>query len=734
MLKKINSLPVSALGVILTLSGSLCLSKPAQAENTPEPVLNSAEVVTQSEGTILSKIKLSDQEPPLLTELQNSPLKIVNRVSDVKLSLPRSAIAQEQVPSPPEPSDRGLDAVDEQQQTPPPPEPEPQAQPEPRPPAEPRVIVAEVIVSGVEGELQDLVYNTIETKPGRTTTRSRLQEDVNAVYARGFFANVRVVPEDTPLGVRITFIVQPNPTLTQVVIEPAPADEAESVVPPEVVQQIFGESYGQILNLRDLQQSIQDLNKWYTDNGYDLAQVVAAPEVTDDGTVTLVIAEGVIEDIQVQFFDEEDELITDQERIDTRPFIVTREVQLKPGDVFNRRTAQRDLQRVFGLGIFEDTRLSFSPGQDPRKVIVNIDVVESSTGSLSAGGGYSTQSGVFGSVGFREQNLGGNNQTLGIEFQIGERDLFVDANFTDPWIGGDPYRTSYTVNGFRRRSISLVYSGQDTRDINTESGDRPRVVRTGGGVNFSRPLAPDPFTRAEWRLTAGFQYQNVRIEDSDSNLSPQSEPINGESINLAFSDSGIDDLFFLRFRATRDLRDNALQPTSGSVLRLSMDQSLPIGSGSILLNRVRGSYSYYIPVKWLDFSQGPQALAFNVQAGTVMGDLPPYESFVLGGSNSVRGYADGAVGSGRSFFQATAEYRFPIVSFLGGALFFDYGTDLGSGDAVPGNPSGLRDLPGNGFGYGIGVRIRSPLGPIRIDFGINDNGDSRINFGIGERF
>ncbi|MGK7916074.1 MAG: BamA/TamA family outer membrane protein [Prochloraceae cyanobacterium] len=696
--------------------------------------MNSAEVVTQSEGTILSKIKLSDQEPPLLTELQNSPLKIVNRVSDVKLSLPRSAIAQEQVPSPPEPSDRGLDAVDEQQQTPPPPEPEPQAQPEPRPPAEPRVIVAEVIVSGVEGELQDLVYNTIETKPGRTTTRSRLQEDVNAVYARGFFANVRVVPEDTPLGVRITFIVQPNPTLTQIVIEPAPADEAESVVPPEVVQQIFGESYGQILNLRDLQQSIQDLNKWYTDNGYDLAQVVAAPEVTDDGTVTLVIAEGVIEDIQVQFFDEEDELITDQERIDTRPFIVTREVQLKPGDVFNRRTAQRDLQRVFGLGIFEDTRLSFSPGQDPRKVIVNIDVVESSTGSLSAGGGYSTQSGVFGSVGFREQNLGGNNQTLGIEFQIGERDLFVDANFTDPWIGGDPYRTSYTVNGFRRRSISLVYSGQDTRDINTESGDRPRVVRTGGGVNFSRPLAPDPFTRAEWRLTAGFQYQNVRIEDSDSNLSPQSEPINGESINLAFSDSGIDDLFFLRFRATRDLRDNALQPTSGSVLRLSMDQSLPIGSGSILLNRVRGSYSYYIPVKWLDFSQGPQALAFNVQAGTVMGDLPPYESFVLGGSNSVRGYADGAVGSGRSFFKATAEYRFPIVSFVGGGLFFDYGTDLGSGDAVPGNPSGLRDLPGNGFGYGIGVRIRSPLGPIRIDFGINDNGDSRINFGIGERF
>ncbi len=72
--------------------------------------------------------------------------------------------------------------------------------------------------------------------------------------------------------------------------------------------------------------------------------------------------------------------------------------------------------------------------------------------------------------------------------------------------------------------------------------------------------------------------------------------------------------------------------------------------------------------------------------------------------------------------------------FLGAAIFADYATDLGSGDAVPGDPAGVRRKPGNGFGYGIGVRIQSPLGPIRVDYGLNDRGENRIHFGIGERF
>jgi outer membrane protein insertion porin family len=594
------------------------------------------------------------------------------------------------------------------------------------------VLVAEVFINGAQGQLEDEIYRVISTRPGRATTRSELQADVNAIFATGYFATVDVRPEDTPLGVRVTFIVQANPILRQVSVNTVPENANNRVLPPQIVNEIFGRQYGQILNFRQLQQGIQELNRWYKDNGYDLAQVVDASRVTPDGTVTLVVAEGVVEDIRVRYLNKEGETENEQGepvRGRTREFIITREVQLKSGDVFNRQTAERDLRRVFGLGIFDDVRLSFAPGQDPRRVVVVVDVIEKNTGSIAAGAGISSASGLFGSVSYQQQNLGGNNQTVGAEVQVGQREFLFDVNFTDPWIAGDPYRTSYTVNGFRRRSISLIFDGGE-QEVDLPNGDRPRIVRTGAGISFTRPLSRDVFTRAEWTASLGLQYQRISVRDSDSELSPRDELGN----DLSFSREGRDDLLSVQLGAVRDRRNNPLRPTSGSLLRFGVEQSVPVGLGSIFLTRLRGNYSYYIPVNFTRFNKGPQALAFNIQGGTVIGDLPPYEAFSLGGTNSVRGYGEGDVGAGRSFIQATAEYRFPILSIIGGALFVDYATDFGSGSNVPGDPAGVRGKPGNGFGYGLGVRVQSPLGPIRVDYGLNDQGDSRIHFGIGERF
>ncbi|MGQ4646469.1 BamA/TamA family outer membrane protein [Lyngbya aestuarii] len=609
--------------------------------------------------------------------------------------------------------------------------------------SEARVLVAEVVVSGADERLQQIVYDQIATSPGRATTRSQLQQDVNAIFATGYFSSVDVVPKDTPLGVRITFVVQANPVLRDVVIQTSPEGTGERVIPPEEVDRIFGEQYGEVLNLRQLQEDIKELNKWYQEQGYDLAQVTDAPQISEDGVVTLVVAEGVIENIGVRFLDEDGDpilseegqsipVLTDEDEAiggRTRPFIITREMQLKPGDVFRRETAERDLRRVFGLGIFEDVRLSFAPGTNPREVVVVVEVIEKKTGSIAAGAGISSASGLFGSLSYQQQNLGGNNQTLGAEFQAGIRQLLFDVSFRDPWIAGDPYRTSYTLNAFRRRSISLIFDG-GKNEVELENGDRPRVVRTGGGINFTRPLAPDPYSRAEWTTSAGLEYQRVSLRDADGDLAPEDE----EGNQLSFSGDGKDDLLTFQVGAVRDRRNNVLRPTQGSLLRLGVEQSVPVGKGNIFMSRLRGSYSYYIPVQFTNFTEGPQALAFNLQGGTVIGDLPPYEAFSLGGSNSVRGYEEGEVGAGRSFIQATAEYRFPIISVVGGALFVDFASDLGTGDNVPGKPAVVRDKPGNGIGYGVGVRVQSPLGPIRVDFGWNDEGDNRLHFGIGERF
>ncbi len=613
---------------------------------------------------------------------------------------------------------------------------------------ESRVLVSEVSVKNQAGqqilpELENQVYKAIRTQPGRTTTRSQLQQDINAIFGTGYFSNVQAVPEDTPLGVRVSFVVQPNPILTKVQIQANTGTNVASVLPANAVDEIFKEQYGGILNLRTLQEGIKTLTKRYQDQGYVLANLVGAPQVAENGVVTLQVAEGVVENVRVRFRNKDGQDTDDKGRPirgRTRDYIVKRELELKPGQIFNRNIIQKDLQRVFGLGLFEDINVSLDPGTDPSKVNVVVNVAERNSGSIAAGAGISSASGLFGTVSYQQQNLGGRNQKLGAEVQVGQRELLFDLRFTDPWIAGDPNRTSYTANIFRRQSISLIFDGRNNNieTFNpgnpTAGGDRPRVIRTGGGITFTRPLAGNPFANSEWTASAGFQYQRVSITDRDGNIRRLGRVQNttdpNQQLQLSQSGEGRDDLLLLQVGAARDRRNNPLQPTKGSFLRFGVDQSLPVGLGSIFLTRFRGSYSQYVPVKFTNFNKGAQTLAFNIQGGAILGDLPPYEAFTLGGSNSVRGYDEGQLASSRNYVQASLEYRFPVFSVVSGALFFDVGSDLGSNTRA----AELLNKNGTGYGYGLGVRVQSPLGPIRVDYGVNDDGNSRINFGIGERF
>jgi len=589
---------------------------------------------------------------------------------------------------------------------------------------EPQVLVGEVTIKTPEGqpplppELEQRIYDAIATKPGLTVTRTQLQSDINAVFATGFFSNVQAEPEDTDIGVRVTFFVLPNPILKSVNTEGA------QVLEEGVVDRIFGSQIGKITNLKDIQTGVKELEKYYQDTGYVLAQVVDI-KATPEGDINLVVSEGSIEGIKVAFINEEGKTVDNEGKPvtgTTRDFIITRELSIKEGDVFNRDKVQADLQKVFALGLFEDLNIGLAPGSDPRKVVVTVNVKERNTGSIAAGAGLSSSTGLFGTVSFQQQNLGGNNQKLGLDVQVGERELLFDLNFTDPWLAGDPNRTSFTANIFNRSLFSFIFDEPVGIGVDNVS---PRINRLGTGFSFSRPL--DKSTTA----SLGLRYERVSITNSNNNEVTATDSLGNP---LSASGTGQDDLLLLQFAYATDQRDNPVQPSSGSVFRVATEQSIPIGLGSVFLNRIRASYSYFIPVKFLNFSEGTQALAFNFQGGTVFGTLPPYEAFQIGGSNSVRGWDEGKIGSGRSFGIFSAEYRFPVFNIVGGVLFFDYGTDLGSASAVPGNPAGARNKPGSGAGYGVGIRVQSPLGSIRVDYGLSSNGGTQFSFGLGEKF
>jgi outer membrane protein insertion porin family len=619
-------------------------------------------------------------------------------------------------------------------------------------PANPQkqVLVSDIIIKTPQGQLdpasESKIRQVLTVKAGQPTTREQLEQNLNAIKALGAFAKVEIVPEDTAKGVKLSFVVTPYGTLRQVQIRTLPANSSTVLTQPDI-DRIFAPQYGKQLNAVELQAALKQLNEFYQKQGYNLAQVVDVEELNADGTLKLVIAEGLIEDVQVRYINKEGALVDDKQKPIggiTRPFIVTRQAELKSGKIFNRNTAEKDLRRIYGLGIFDDVRLSFAPGTDPAKVIVQFNVVEKKTSSIVAGGGVSSTNGVFASLGYNQLNVGGNAQTLSANLQVGSLGTLYDISFTDPWIATDPNGTSYTARIFQQRSISTIFSGGPTPQYvpgsiptGSTTGDVPTIVRTGGGITFNRPLDGNPLGNSIWRASAGVQYQRVSIQDINSGnsipngtLVPQ---IGGQ--DLTASKTGEDDLLMVQLGLTRDLRNNFASPTDGSLLRLGLDQSVPIGLGNIAMTRARASFTQYVPLQLINFAPGDQSLRLNIQGGTILGTLPPYEAFALGGSTSVRGYQEGDVGSGRSYVQATAEYRFPIVSIVGGEIFIDGASDLGTGNSVPGNPAGVRGKPGSGFGYGAGVRIAVPaLGSIRIDYGINNNGGTAIQFGIGENF
>ncbi|MDX2272409.1 MAG: BamA/TamA family outer membrane protein [Cyanobacteriota bacterium] len=571
--------------------------------------------------------------------------------------------------------------------------------------SEPEVLVAEVVVNGTEEQtLIDQVYQAIQTKAGNVTTRSKLQADIDAVFATGLFADVKAVPSDTALGVRVTFEVKPNPVIQAVTTEGATVLEAT------ILQEIFAAQQGQVLNFGELQLGVQELEQWYADQGYVLAKVVDV-QSSEDGTVTLKIAEGEIEDIRVSGNNR------------TRDFIVTRELTSQAGDVFNRDQVQEDIQTVFGLNLFQDVNIALEPGQDPSKVVVVLNVEEKRTGTLGATAGVSSATGAFGGVNLSEQNLGGNNQSASLNVQVGTNETLFDLNFTDPRIATMDIPTSYNVNIANRQSSSFVFN----EGFSLPNGDPVRINRLGGGVTFSRPVGDN------WRASLGTEMQFVDARDSDANQ----QRFDALGNPITFSESGQDSYTSLRLGAIRDSRDNANTPSQGSLFRVSSDQSVKVFENGLNSNRLMASYSQFIPINLIQTREDtPEVLAFDLKAGTHLGDLAPYDAFSLGGGNSVRGFFEGGIGSGRSYAQATAELRFPIFNPIGGVLFADYGTDLGSAAAVIGNPAGVRGKPGDGLGLGAGVRIQSPLGPLRIDYGVGQgsSGQGQLHFGIGEKF
>ncbi|TVQ64825.1 MAG: outer membrane protein assembly factor [Spirulina sp. DLM2.Bin59] len=569
------------------------------------------------------------------------------------------------------------------------------------------VMATDVQITGANPELIQIARRTIATEPGQATSASQLNADLAALKQTQLFQDVQVNAIANEQGWNVQYALQP------VTIQRVQLNNAQ-VLSEAMAASLFTSQMGQTVQPSSINQGIANINQWYQDQGYVLAKVQDV-RTQRDGSLNVIVAEGVVGSVRTQFIDKEGNITEGR----TREDFVLDQLNLRPGDVFQVATAQQDLRELYRLGLFQQARIGLQDRGD-NTVDVIYELHEVSARGVNVGGGYSRDSGVFGSVSYNDRNVGGIGQNLALNVQVGTRDTQFNTEFSRAYRASTPNQLGYSFSAFRNRGIS----GSFDNEVRLEGGDRPHEGRFGGGVAVSGAID-------DWDTSVGVNFRRVSIRDGEGALAPVDEFGNA----LSTSESGIDDLLTLRAQVRNDQRNNPLNPTAGSVASLSTEQSIPVGSGNILMNRLNASYSTYQAMQIFGGPR-PEVLALNVQGGTTIGDLPPHQVFLLGGDNAVRGFAPGEVGAGRSFIQASAEYRVPLFnSPVTGVAFADFASDLGSTPhRIGAEGEAERTKIGTGFGYGAGLRLDSPLGILRADFGITNTGDSRLQFGIGHRF
>lgn len=563
---------------------------------------------------------------------------------------------------------------------------------------EARVKVADIAVRGNTTVPTDTILLTIPIHRGEEVTRQQVLESLERIYGLGTFMDVRATTEPMPGGQRLVFHVIENPPLKGVQIKGA------TVFKEDQLAKSFQEQTGKIINFRNVQTSIKGIEEQYQKQGYVLARV-SNVQVQPGGILELTLSEGRIEDIRLTGLEE------------TKEYVVRRELTLKNGEVFNLNRMSEDLRRVYNLNFFEDIGLKYEPGKNPDQVVVVVNLKEKQTGNFQMSAGWSTRDGPLGMLSLRKDNFLGRAQSVGADLTVGglfdasRRNLTAELNYFNPWI--DAEHTSLGASAYARRYNNFygIVPGQSDRGF-IES-------RNGGMISLGRPLFGDPVT-ATWQGSVRLRGERVGISQWDPTNWTANTPLPAGSVTGTGWDTGYSAAFTLK----QDTRDYVLNPNSGWFNTWTVEQYLPFGD--LHFTRLQLDVNRYWPVPLLKdhtFAVGFKGGSNWATSGNI---IPPYEQFYSTGNYLIRGWEE-AQFFGNSFMLGSAEWRFPLVNVLSGVLFADSG--------IFWDQTRTRfDTNLARSGYGVGIRVNTPMGPLRLDLGYSGQGGIKPHFSIGQKF
>lgn len=596
-----------------------------------------------------------------------------------------------------------------------------------------RIRIKDIIIEGNKVFTSGRILKLLKTKRAWLFNAGALKEDVlkedleriKAFYLRNGYIDVTVESavkpdEKKPYLLYINIGIKEG---NKYLVGNVSIEGYKDISEKEIIISLKESTPGKIFSEEAMKSDVVSIQGLYFDRGYISARVQESFSL-NSSTSRVDIGYSIVEN-QITYVDK----IKVRGNIKTKDMVIRREMRIHPGDRFDGEKLRRSKERLQNLGFFEEIGYDTEDTEVSDQKDLIVDVKETKTGSFSFGGGYSTVDALVGFVEIEQKNFDWKNwpyftgagQNLKVRATIGTISGGFDLSFTEPWLFD--YPISFGFDAYKRTH---------KRDSNVGYGYDEDV--TGGDIRLGKELTE--------YLRGDLVYRIDSIDISNVDDSSTSDLKSEAGINLI---SSITPSF------TYDSRDNIFDTHKGNIIIGSLAfAGGPLG-GDKNYWKFFGRASHYIPL--------PRNSALELRGRIGLADpygetakIPIYERFFAGGAYTIRGYEERAIGpfdpgskdplGGTSMLVGNIEYLYPLFGFLKVAAFYDVGNvweklgNIGSSRDTVNNTGGFKSS------FGLGLRIKTPIGPIMLDYGIpmakapgeDTKSSGRFHFSVSNSF
>ena len=561
----------------------------------------------------------------------------------------------------------------------------------------------------------------------------KLQEDVDrltAFYYDNGYLNVQIAPPQiVRSGEKITIVIT--------IDEGTPYRvgridiEGNLKFPRRELRKQLTMKPGELFRGSTLQRQVLALSDFYSNRGYAYVNVDPRTQLVRANkrvNVVFVVNPG-------------HEVLIDRINISgntkTSDKVIRREIQVQEQEPYSAEEIRDSQTRLQRLGFFSDTRITTAPASQPDKINLNVNVTEANTASFQVAGGFDSYQSLFGNFTLGNTNLFGGGESLIANAQVGFLFQNYSIAYTEPWFLDIPLSVGMQLFDNKQYLLSFNQSSAGFTLTSTYPLTELGFKKLG------------PFSLKDIQAGLGYSFQSIGITGLNQFTTFQISQFRGYTQTSEITPT------IRRFTV-----DNPVDPRTGTVESLSM-QFGGIGGGQEFIKGVV-HFRYFYPflksqtLGTFVVSQGiTYGIGTNLQSGTG-GELPLYERFFpggVGGPGDVRGYQLYSLGPQHTQFSQNGtplsveniggseelllsnEITFPILSGLGirGVIFSDAGNSFLL-HPTPGFPQGSFNITNLQASAGIGVRWKSPFGPLAVDiaFPINPRpADQTTVFEVG---